>query len=105
MKRLVAYTHQTSVIKYLRTRLLVVLSVLIALLLLLSVASVLLVVRQANLGQRQAALDNNLDGILNTMLDQATDLRGYISTNDPAMLASFSHDRAAYLASLRYLHT
>ncbi|MFL5698591.1 MAG: ATP-binding protein [Ktedonobacteraceae bacterium] len=105
MKRLVAYTHQTSVIKYLRTRLLVVLSVLIALLLLLSVASVLLVVRQASLGQKQAALDNNLDGILNTMLDQATDLRGYISTNDPAMLASFSHDRATYLASLRYLHT
>jgi len=105
MKRLVTYTHQTSVIKYLRTRLLVVLSVLIALLLLLSVASVLLVVRQANLGQKQAALDNNLDDILNTMLDQATDLRGYISTNDPAMLASFSHDRAAYLASLHYLHT
>jgi len=98
-------THQTSVVKHLRTRLLVVLSVLIVLLLLLSVASGLLVVRQSNLGQRQAALDNDLDDILNTMLDQATDLRGYISTNDPALLQSFSHDRAAYQASLHDLHT
>src|SRR2546423_890851 len=40
-------TYQTSVVKHLRTRLLVVLSVLIVLLLLLSLASVLLVVRQA----------------------------------------------------------
>ena len=42
--RLFINTHQTSVVKHLRTRLLVVLSVLIVLLLLLSVASVLLVV-------------------------------------------------------------
>ncbi|MFL5656630.1 MAG: ATP-binding protein [Ktedonobacteraceae bacterium] len=104
MKRLVAYTDHTSVVKHLRSRLLMVLSVLIVFLLLLSVASVLLVVRQATLSQKQAALDNDLDDILNTMLDQATDLRGYISTNDPALLKSFSHDRAAYLASLHYLH-
>src|SRR6266480_1937904 len=61
--RLFINTHQTSVVKHLRTRLLVFLSVLIVLLLLLSVASVLLVFTQASLSQRQATLDNNLDGI------------------------------------------
>ena len=104
-KRLVVHTQQKSLIKQFRTRLLIVVSVLIGLLLLLSVASVLLEVRQATLGQEQADLDNDLDDTLNAMLDQATDLRGYISTNNPALLASFSHDRAAYQAAVLDLHT
>ena len=58
---------------------------------------------QYNLGEQKVAIHGDLNGILSSMINQETGLRGYIATNDPAFLAPYNAGRPAYLSSLQQL--
>jgi len=56
---------------------------------------------QFNLGEQKVAIHNDLNGILSSMIDQETGLRGYIATNDSTFLDPYTTGRPAYLSSLQ----
>lgn len=58
---------------------------------------------QYNLGEQKVAVQQNLDGMLRSMIDQETGLRGYISTNNITFLDPFTNGRPQYLAYLGQL--
>lgn len=60
-------------------------------------------INQYNLGEQKVAIHSDLNGILSSMVDQETSLRGYIATNNPAFLDPYKTDRPAYLSSLQQL--
>ncbi len=60
-------------------------------------------INQYNLGEQKVAIHGDLNGILSSMIDQETGLRGYIATNDPAFLSPYNTGRPAYLSSLQQL--
>ena len=103
MKRLFAHTQQYSLVKQFRIRLRFVVSLLICALFLLSVVSVLIFVSQYTLGEQKVAIHDDLNGILSSMIDQESDLRGYISTNNPVFLEPFTSGRPAYLLDVQRL--
>lgn len=58
---------------------------------------------QYNLGEQKVAIHNNLNGILSSMIDQETGLRGYIATNNATFLKPYDTGRPAYLSSVQQL--
>ena len=60
-------------------------------------------VSQYSLGEQKVAVQQNLDGMLSSMIDQETGLRGYISTNDTTFLDPYSIGRPQYLSYLQKL--
>ncbi len=53
--------------------------------------------RQHDLGDQKVSIKANLDGMLSSMVDQETGLRGYISTNNTTFLDPFNSGRPQYL--------
>ncbi|MEO8971947.1 MAG: ATP-binding protein [Ktedonobacteraceae bacterium] len=60
-------------------------------------------INQYNLGEQKVAIHNDLNGILSSMIDQETGLRGYIATNNQTFLSPYNTGRPAYLSSLQQL--
>lgn len=60
-------------------------------------------INQYNLGEQKVAIHDDLNGILSSMIDQETGLRGYIATNNPVFLDPYNTGRPAYLSSLQQL--
>ncbi len=60
-------------------------------------------INQYNLGEQKVAIHDDLNGILSSMIDQETGLRGYIATNNPVFLDPYTTGRPAYLSSLQQL--
>ena len=58
---------------------------------------------QYNLGEQKVAIHDDLNGILSSMIDQETGLRGYIATNNAAFLDPYNTGRPAYLSSVQQL--
>ncbi len=60
-------------------------------------------INQYNLGEQKVAIQEDLNGMLSSMIDQETGLRGYIATNNPIFLAPYTTGRPAYLSYLQHL--
>jgi signal transduction histidine kinase len=105
MKRLGAETQQKSLVKQFRRRLLFVVGLLIFVLISRSSIEAFIAVGQYNLGEQKVAIHDSLNGLLSSMIDQETGLRGYVSTNNPVFLDPFTRGRPAYLSDLQHLKT
>ncbi|MFL5588583.1 MAG: hypothetical protein ACJ8DI_13140, partial [Ktedonobacteraceae bacterium] len=76
--------QQNSLVRLIRRRLLVVISLLVFAFLFNFLMGFYVSNRQYNLGEQKVALQKDQDSILIAMLNQETGLRGYINTNSPA---------------------
>jgi len=95
--------QQKSLVRLIRRRLLVVISLLVFAFLFNFLMGLYVSNRQYNLGEQKDALQKNQDGILIAMLNQETGLRGYIATNSPAFLEPFNAGRPQFLLSVQQL--
>ncbi len=67
------------------------------------VASIYASTSQYTLGEQKVTVQRNVDGMLSSMIDQETGLRGYITTNDTTFLEPFNSGRPQYLSYLQQL--
>ncbi len=67
------------------------------------VASIYASTSQYTLGEQKVTVQRNVDGMLSSMIDQETGLRGYITTNDTTFLEPFTTGRPQYLSYLQQL--
>jgi len=92
-----------SLVEQLEKRLFFTLSLLLLALIIRFGVGILENADQYNLGERKLALRQDIDGILRTMLDQETSLRGYVATTDPTFLEPFNSSRPEYLSYLQQM--
>ncbi len=92
-----------SLVGRLRRGLLTPISFLIFGLILSFSAGIFASVSQHNLGEQKVAIQDDMNGLLRSMVDQEAGLRGYISTNDPTFLEPFNSGRPQYLSYLQQL--
>ena len=95
--------QQRSLVGGLRNGLIAPISLLLLGLILCVSAGIFASISQYNLGEQKVALQENLDTMLSSMIDQETGVRGYISTNNTTFLDPFNTGRPQYLASLQQL--
>src|SRR5712692_5951493 len=94
-------SRQKSLVKQLKRRLFLAIGLLILVLFLRFYASAYTANLQSNLSTQKVSLHDTLNGLLRSMVDQETGLRGYVSTNDPTFLDPFHSGRPQYLAYLQ----
>lgn len=97
------HKQKNSLVALIRRRLLVVVCLLTFALLFNFLVSIYDSNSQHNLGGQKIALQEVQNGILIAMINQETDLRGYIATNNPTFLASFKSGRSQYLQPVQHL--
>jgi two-component system, chemotaxis family, sensor kinase CheA len=85
-------------VKQFKRRLLLSVGLLLLILIVQVLLSFLISVARSNFGEQEVTIRADLDGILSSMIDQETGLRGYITTNDPAFLTPFTAGRPQYLS-------
>ena len=95
--------QKKSLVRLIRRRLLVVVSLLAFAFLFNFLVGSYVSNRQYNLGEQKVALQQDQDALLIAMLNQETGLRGYITTNNPVFLEPFNSGRPQYLLSLQQL--
>ena len=95
--------QQRSLVGGLRNGLIAPISLLLVGLILCVSAGIFASVTQYNLGEQKVSIQENLDSILNSMVNQETGVRGYISTDNTTFLDPFTTGRPEYLASLQKL--
>ncbi|GAC1349180.1 MAG: hypothetical protein NVSMB27_19880 [Ktedonobacteraceae bacterium] len=101
MQKKINTSRQKSLVKQLKRRLFVAIGLLILVLFLRFYASAYTANLQSNLSTQKVSLHDTLNGLLRSMVDQETGLRGYISTNDPTFLDPFNSGRPQYLSYLQ----
>jgi two-component system, chemotaxis family, sensor kinase CheA len=57
------------------------------------------------LSEQKLSLHDNINTLLNSMIDEETGLRGYITTNDSTFLAPFNEGHPQYLYALQNMQT
>ena len=95
--------QQRSLVGGLRNGLIAPISLLLLGLILCVFAGIFASITQYNLGEQKVALQESMDSMLSSMIDQETGVRGYISTNNTTFLEPFNTGRPQYLASLQRL--
>lgn len=95
--------QKSSLVGGFRNGLLIPITVLLLGLILSVSAGIYASISQYNLGEQKVAIQANLDGMLSSMVDQETGLRGYISTNNTTFLDPFTSGRPQYLLYLQQL--
>ncbi len=95
--------QQRSLVGRLRNGLIAPISLLLLGLILCVSAGIFASVSQYNLGEQKVTIQENLDGMLTSMIDQETGVRGYISTNNSTFLDPFNTGRPQYLSYLQQL--
>ncbi len=95
--------QKKSLVRLIRRRLLVVVSLLVFAFLFNFLVGSYVSNRQYNLGEQKVALQQEQDALLIAMLNQETSLRGYIATNNPVFLAPFHSGRPQFLLSVQQL--
>src|SRR5947209_537487 len=103
MSKLSKPERQSSLIERLKIRLLLAVGLLILSLLLIFIISAIAYNNQRALNDQTISIQNDTNGLLRSMLDQETSLRGYISTGNPSFLQPFIAGRPQYLAYLQHL--
>ncbi len=95
--------QQRSLVGRLRNGLIAPISLLLLGLVLCVSAGIFASVSEYNLGEQKVTIQENLDGMLSSMIDQETGVRGYISTNNTTFLDPFTTGRPDYLSYLQQL--
>ncbi len=95
--------QQRSLVGRLRNGLIAPISLLLLGLILCVSAGIYASISQYNLGQQKVTIQENLDGMLTSMVDQETGVRGYINTNNTTFLDPFNSGRPQYLSYLQQL--
>ncbi len=95
--------QQRSLVGGLRNGLIAPISLLLVGLILCVSAGIFASISQYNLGEQKVSIQENLDSILNSMVNQETGVRGYISTDNTTFLDPFTTGRPEYVASLQKL--
>ncbi|MFL5699449.1 MAG: ATP-binding protein [Ktedonobacteraceae bacterium] len=95
--------RQTSLIKQLKRRLLVVVGLLVFVLIFCFPVGIFNASNQRNLDEQQIALQQGQSDLLLSMLNQGTNLKRYITANDTTFLQSFTSGRQQYLLTLQHL--
>ena len=95
--------QQRSLVGRLRNGLIAPIALLLLGLILCVSAGVYASVSQYNLGEQKVAIQENLDGMLSSMIDQETGVRGYITTNNTTFLDPYTSGRPNYLSYLQQL--
>ena len=90
-------------LELLKGRLLLTVSLLIFGLALSLFVGLFATINQYNLGEQKVAISQDLSGILSSMIDQETGLRGYIASKNPTFLSPYTTGRPAYLSYLQQL--
>ena len=94
---------QRSLVGRLRRGLLFPTGLLILGLLLSFVVGILAYASQQNVGIQRVAIQSDLDGLLNSMVNQETGIRGYVVTNNQTFLTPFTNGRPQYLQAFQRL--
>ncbi|HLX41377.1 MAG TPA: ATP-binding protein [Ktedonobacteraceae bacterium] len=103
MKKIAKNVKQVSLLRRLKIILTLVVGLLIISLFSRLIETIYTTNNQNTEGQQQVSIHDDLNGILQSMTDQETGLRGYIVTNDPTFLAPFTNGRPGYLAASQNL--
>src|SRR5438067_5082565 len=103
MKNRSKHVKQNRLIEQLKRRLFLSAGLFFLVIMVLASLSLLTTSAQYKLSEQKVAIRVNLDGMLNSMIDQESGLRGYITTNDPRFLEPFNSGRPQYLAYVRNL--
>lgn len=103
MSKLSKTERQSSLIERLKARLLLAVGLLILSLFLIFAVSTVTYNNQRAINNQIVSIQDDTNGLLRSMLDQETSLRGYISTDNPTFLQPFTAGRPQYLAYLQHL--
>ena len=103
MKKNAKDEKQNSLVKRLRKSLVLAVSLLILALFFRLSESIFTTINLYTLSKQTVAIHDDLNRMLQSMTDQETGLRGYITTNNPTFLAPFTGGRPQYLSSLQDL--
>ncbi len=103
MNKLSKTERQSSLIERLKGRLLLAVGLLILSLFLIFAISTVTYNNQRAINNQTVSIQNDTNGLLRSMLDQETSLRGYISTDNTTFLQPFTAGRPQYLAYLQHL--
>ena len=103
MKKIAKNEKQVSLLKRLKIILALVVGLLLLSLFFRFLETIYTTVNQNKEGQQQISIHDDLNGILQSMIDQETGLRGYIATNDPTFLEPFTSGRPDFLSALQGL--
>src|ERR1700738_2602299 len=95
----------TRVVDWLNARLSLIFLLILVVFLLGIGASLYAFNTQRHLDDQKVLLREDADGILQSMIDQQSGLRDYISNNNPAYLVLFRQGRSTYMASVQDLIT
>ncbi len=95
--------QQRSLVGGFRNGLIAPISLLLLGLILCVSAGIFASISQYNLGEQKVTIQENLDGMLSSMIDQETGVRGYISTNNTTFLDPYTSGRTNYLSYLQQL--
>ncbi len=95
--------RQMRVVEWLNARLTVIFVLILMVFLLGAAASVYAYHIQQKLDDQKVSLREDVDGILQAMIDQQTNLRDYINSNNSQLLTPFHQGRSTYLASVQDL--
>ncbi len=105
MYQIVHSKRHTRVVDWLNARLTLIFILILVVFFLGIATSVYAFNVQRHLDDQKVLLREDADGILQTMIDQQSGLRAYISSNNPVYLAPFRQGRSAYLTSVQDLTT
>ena len=103
MKKDAKRKKPTRLVRQFKRRLLLSVGLLLLILVVQILLSFLISTSSNTLGGQKVAFRTDLDGILSSMIDQETGLRGYVTTNDPTFLAPFTSGRPQYLSYVQGL--
>src|SRR5690348_14966925 len=103
MRLLARNRRQMRVVEWLNARLTVIFVLILMVFLLGAAASVYAYHIQQKLDDQKVSLREDVDGILQAMVDQQTNLRDYINSNNSQLLTPFHQSRSTYLASVQDL--
>ncbi len=95
--------QQRSLVGRLRGGLIAPISLLLLGLILCVSTGIYASISQYNLGVQKVTIQESLDGMLTSMIDQETGVRGYIATNNRTFLDPFNSGRPQYLSYLQQL--
>ncbi len=95
--------HQTSLIRQLKRSLLLVVSLIASIFIFSIPLSSLVSPAQHNLDAQKGALQEDLNTLLISMINQESGLRGYITTNNSTFLQPFTSGRPQYLLAAQRL--
>lgn len=96
--------REQSLIDHIKRRLFFIVGLLLVVLAVLFSISIYSSNLQDSLGKQRLTIQEDLDGILNSMVDQETGLRGYVATNNSTFLEPYNTGHAQYLAYVQALH-